>query len=57
MLPRVLESEAEQLVSSPRERGIDHEYRRFPDAGHGVEGTGNRVEYITRTVEYFRSHV
>jgi len=57
MLSRVLESEAEQLVSSPRERGIDHEYRRFPDAGHGVEGTGNRVEYITRTVEYFRSHV
>jgi len=55
--PRVPQSEAEQLVSSLEERGVDHEYLLFGDEGHGVVGTENRVEYITRTVEFFRSHV
>ncbi|MEA5386451.1 prolyl oligopeptidase family serine peptidase [Haloarculaceae archaeon H-GB11] len=55
--PRVPQSEAEQLVTSLTERNIDHEYLLFEDEGHGVERTGNRIEYITRTVEFFSSHV
>lgn len=53
--PRVPQSEAEQLVSSLTERDIDHEYLLFEDEGHGVERTENRVEYITRTVEFFKA--
>lgn len=55
--PRVPRSEAEQLVSSLEQRDVDHEYLLFEDEGHGVVRTRNRVEYITRTVEFFRSHV
>jgi len=55
--PRVPRSEAEQLVASLDERDVDHEYLLFEDEGHGVVDTDNRVEYITRTVEFFRSHV
>jgi dipeptidyl aminopeptidase/acylaminoacyl peptidase len=54
--PRVPQSEAEQLVASLTERDIDHEYLLFEDEGHGVEKTENRVEYITRTVEFFNAH-
>ncbi|QIO25090.1 prolyl oligopeptidase family serine peptidase [Haloarcula sp. JP-L23] len=54
--PRVPESEAEQLVPSLTDRDIDHEYLLFEDEGHGVERTENRIEYITRTVEFFQSH-
>jgi dipeptidyl aminopeptidase/acylaminoacyl peptidase len=55
--PRVPEIEAEQLVSSLDGRGVDHEYLLFDDEGHGIVDTDNRIEYITRTVEFFRSHV
>jgi dipeptidyl aminopeptidase/acylaminoacyl peptidase len=54
--PRVPQSEAEQLVSSLTERDIGYEYLLFEDEGHGVERTENRIEYITRTVEFFQSH-
>lgn len=53
--PRVPRSEAEQLVSSLAENGVDHEYLCFEDEGHGVVRTENRVEYVTKTVEFFRS--
>ncbi|UHQ96136.1 S9 family peptidase [Natrinema halophilum] len=55
--PRVPKSEAEQLVSSVEKRDVDYEYLLFEDEGHGVERTENRIEYITRTVEFFSSHV
>jgi dipeptidyl aminopeptidase/acylaminoacyl peptidase len=55
--PRVPQSEAEQLVSALEKRDIDHEYLLFDDEGHGVVQTENRIEYITRVVEFFSSHV
>jgi dipeptidyl aminopeptidase/acylaminoacyl peptidase len=55
--PRVPQSEAEQLVDSLAERDVDHEYLLFEDEGHGVVKTENRVEYITRTVEFFETHL
>jgi dipeptidyl aminopeptidase/acylaminoacyl peptidase len=55
--PRVPQSEAEQLVDSLAERDVDHEYLLFEDEGHGVVKTENRVEYITRTVEFFENHL
>ena len=55
--PRVPRSEAEQLVASLDERGVDHEYLLFEDEGHGVVRTENRVEYVTRVVEFFGEHV
>jgi len=55
--PRVPRSEAEQLVSSLDDRDVGYEYLLFEDEGHGVERTGNRVEYITRVIEFFGSQV
>jgi dipeptidyl aminopeptidase/acylaminoacyl peptidase len=51
--PRVPQSEAEQLVDSLTDRDVDHEYLLFEDEGHGVVRTANRIEYITRAVEFF----
>ncbi|MFC6942624.1 S9 family peptidase [Salinirubellus sp. GCM10025818] len=55
--PRVPQSEAEQLVSSLEERDVDYDYLLFEDEGHGVERTENRIEYMTRTIEFFSAHV
>ena len=54
--PRVPQSEAEQLVSSLNDRDVDYEYLLFEDEGHGVKRTENRVEYMTRTIEFFTAH-
>lgn len=55
--PRVPQSEAEQLVSSLRDREVPHEYLLFHDEGHGIVVTENRVEYVSRTVEFFEDQV
>ncbi|WP_284010892.1 S9 family peptidase [Haloarcula pelagica] len=53
--PRVPQSEVDRLIASLQERDVEHEYLLFDDEGHGVERTANRVEYNTRTVEFFGS--
>lgn len=41
--PRDPVSEADQLVAAVRTRGRSVEYLRFPDEGHGIRRTSNRV--------------
>jgi dipeptidyl aminopeptidase/acylaminoacyl peptidase len=41
--PRDPVSEADQLVAAVRARGGSVEYLRFPDEGHGIRKTSNRV--------------
>lgn len=53
--PRVPQSEAEQLVSSLKERGIPHEYVLLEDEGHGVVKTESKAEYLNRTISLFQS--
>jgi len=55
--PRIPRSEAEQLVDSLTGRDLEHEYLCFEDEGHGVVPTKNRIEYITRTVEFFEANL
>jgi dipeptidyl aminopeptidase/acylaminoacyl peptidase len=55
--PRVPQSEAEQLVSSLTERGIDHEYLLYEDEGHGLRQTENRIEVLGQTAAFFREHL
>jgi dipeptidyl aminopeptidase/acylaminoacyl peptidase len=50
--PRVPVSEAEQLVSSLRERHIACELIVYPDEGHGLQKLSNRLDAYPRAVEF-----
>jgi dipeptidyl aminopeptidase/acylaminoacyl peptidase len=49
--------EAEQVVSSLRERGVPVDYVLFPDEGHGFAKTPNRVQATTTIVRWFVTHL
>ncbi len=55
--PRVVQEEADQLVSSLCERDVPHEYLLFEDEGHSVTRTENRVEYAKRVVGFFEEQL
>ena len=50
--PRVPVSEAEQIVTSLRQRGMPVEYLRFEDEGHGLIRLPNRIRAYTRVVAW-----
>jgi dipeptidyl aminopeptidase/acylaminoacyl peptidase len=50
-------SEAEQVVESLKRRGVPFEYIIFPDEGHGVLKTSNRVRATTSIVRWFDKHL
>jgi dipeptidyl aminopeptidase/acylaminoacyl peptidase len=49
---RVRRDQSDRLVAALRARNHDAEYLLFPDEGHGLNRTANRVAYI-RAVERF----
>ncbi|HKO00826.1 MAG TPA: prolyl oligopeptidase family serine peptidase, partial [Thermoanaerobaculia bacterium] len=49
--------EAEQVVTSLKQRGIPVEYVLFPDEGHGWRKTANRVRSTSEIVRFFREHL
>jgi dipeptidyl aminopeptidase/acylaminoacyl peptidase len=49
--------EAEQVVSSLRERGIPVEYILFPDEGHGWRKTPNRIRSAVAVVQWFDTYL
>ncbi|HXE61278.1 MAG TPA: S9 family peptidase [Gemmatimonadaceae bacterium] len=53
--PRDPVSEADQLVAAVRARGGSVEYLRFPDEGHGIRKTSNRV-LAYRRIAAFLTH-
>ncbi len=55
--PRVEQSEAEQLVAAMRDRGIDHEYLLFPDAGHGFAKPENRIAFYAAAERLLSKHL
>lgn len=50
-------SEAEQVVESLKRRGVPFEYIIFPDEGHGLSKTSNRVRATTAIVRWFDKHL
>ncbi|GAC1330540.1 MAG: alpha/beta fold hydrolase [Mycobacteriales bacterium] len=50
-------SEAEQVVAALAERGVEHSYLLFPDEGHELLATGNRVRFVQTTVAWVLDHL
>ena len=55
--PRVPVGEAEQIVDSLRARGMEVEYIRFEDEGHGVVKLPNRIYYTEQVVRFLDKHL
>jgi len=49
--------EAEQVVEALAARGIEHRYLLFPDEGHELLATGNRVRFVQTTVAWVLDHL
>lgn len=50
--PRVPVGEAMQLAIALQQRGFDPELLYYPDEGHGLAKTANRVLYMERTLKF-----
>ena len=50
--PRVPVSEAEQIVGALAERGIAHEFRVYPDEGHGLAKRANRMDAYPAAIDF-----
>ncbi|MDA8391293.1 MAG: prolyl oligopeptidase family serine peptidase [Actinomycetota bacterium] len=49
--------EAQQVVESLERNGVEHEYLLFPDEGHELEKTINRVAFVRAVVSWVTSHI
>jgi len=49
--------EAEQVVNTLEQRGLDVTYVLFPDEGHGWRKESNRVRSTVELVRFFREHL
>ncbi|HEX4247437.1 MAG TPA: S9 family peptidase [Pseudonocardia sp.] len=49
--------EAEQVVHALRERGAAPGLLLFPDEGHEIHGTANRVTFVREVVQWLTSHL
>ena len=45
--------EAEQIVNNLKKRGVPVEYILFPDEGHGLRKTPNRIRSAVEMVRFF----
>ncbi len=50
-------SEAEQMYTALRRRGIEAKFLRYPREGHGLREPLHRVDQITRSLAWFDSHL
>lgn len=55
--PRDPVSESDQFVAAIRTRGVEVEYLRFPDEGHGVRKLANRVIAYRRMARFLETHL
>lgn len=55
--PRVPVSEAEQLVEALKDRGVEVEYIRLEDEGHGIVKIDNRLRVYTRALQFILEHL
>jgi dipeptidyl aminopeptidase/acylaminoacyl peptidase len=55
--PRVPQSEADQIVESIKNRGGVVEYLLYPDEGHGLRKTENKLDAYGKMAEFLKTHV
>jgi dipeptidyl aminopeptidase/acylaminoacyl peptidase len=49
--------EAEQIVDTLKQRGVEVEFVLFPDEGHGWRKEANRVTSTLALTRFFRAHL
>uniref|UniRef100_UPI00178E5912 prolyl oligopeptidase family serine peptidase n=1 Tax=Sporichthya sp. TaxID=65475 RepID=UPI00178E5912 len=49
--------QAQQVVDALRRLGAPHDFLLFPDEGHELAGTTNRVVFVRRVVEWVTGHL
>lgn len=55
--PRVPVTEAEQAVTKLKDMGVEVEYLRYEDEGHGVVKMHNRLDCYKKIVEFIKKHI
>jgi dipeptidyl aminopeptidase/acylaminoacyl peptidase len=55
--PRDPVSESDQFVGAIRARGVEVEYLRFPDEGHGIRKLENRIIAYRRVARFLEKHL
>ncbi len=55
--PRVPQSEADQIVESIQSRGGIVEYLLYPDEGHGLRKTENKLDAYSKVVKFLEKYV
>jgi dipeptidyl aminopeptidase/acylaminoacyl peptidase len=55
--PRVPISQAEQVVDALRARGVEVEYLRYEDEGHGIQRLANRLDLWPRVSAFLERHL
>ena len=55
--PRVLQVESDELVAAVRANGVPVEYVIFEDEGHGFAKKANRIEALSRYLEFLNRHL
>lgn len=55
--PRVPVSEAEQVVSRLKARGVTVDYLRYEDEGHGISKLKNKLDCYPRMAAFIRKHL
>ncbi len=55
--PRVPASESQQIVDAVRGKGVECEYLLFPDEGHGLTKTENRLKFYATAERFLSTHL
>jgi dienelactone hydrolase len=50
-------AQADQLVAALARHGLPHDFLLFPDEGHDLFGTANRVVFVRRVVDWVSRHL
>ena len=55
--PRVPVTEAEQAVAQLKDKGVEVEYLRYEDEGHGVVKMHNKLDCYKKIVAFIKKHI
>ena len=55
--PRVKQAESEQIVAAMQSKGIDYEYKLFPNEGHGFAKQENRLKFYAAAEKFLAKHL
>lgn len=55
--PRVPKAESDQMFKAMKGKGLDVQYVLYPDEGHGLVRSENRIDYYSRVEQFLSQHL